>query len=191
MNKNMGKVIIFSAPSGSGKTTLVRELLKRNEFDFGFSISTTSRAPRGEEQHGKEYYFISASEFKEKIANGDFLEWEEVYADHFYGTTKAEITRLQSAGKVILFDIDVFGGINVKKYFQEKALSLFIQPPSIAILRHRLEARNTDSPEKIAMRLEKASQEIEQAQHFDKIIINDDLETAVQELLAIVRDFLK
>ncbi|WP_264845346.1 guanylate kinase [Capnocytophaga catalasegens] len=187
----MNKLIIFSAPSGSGKTTIVRELLKCKDLNLSFSISTTSREPRGQEQNGIDYYFISVEAFKKQIENQEFLEWEEVYTKTFYGTSKKEIERLWQLRKNILLDIDVFGGINVKKQFGTKALSLFIQPPSIDILRQRLENRQTDSAEKIAIRLAKAQKEMEQAIHFDQIIVNDNLATAVAQTEKIIRNFLE
>lgn len=189
--KQMAKLIIFSAPSGSGKTTIVHELLKQPDLNLSFSISTTSREPRGKEKDGVDYYFISVEEFKKRIENNEFLEWEEVYTDNFYGTYKSEIERLNTLGKNILFDIDVFGGINVKKLFGNQALSIFIQPPSIDELRRRLENRQTDSAEKIMMRLAKAQKEMEQAIHFDQIIINDNLQTAIKQTEKVIRDFLK
>lgn len=189
--KQMTKLIIFSAPSGSGKTTIVRELLKQPDLNLSFSISTTSREPRGKEKDGVDYYFISVEEFKKHIENNEFLEWEEVYTNNFYGTYKSEIERLNTLGKNILFDIDVFGGINVKKLFGNQALSIFIQPPSIDELRRRLENRQTDSAEKIMMRLAKAQKEMEQAIHFDQIIINDNLQTAIKQTEKVIRDFLK
>lgn len=189
--KQMTKLIIFSAPSGSGKTTIVRELLKQPDLNLSFSISTTSREPRGKEKDGVDYYFISVEEFKKRIENNEFLEWEEVYTNNFYGTYKSEIERLNTLGKNILFDIDVFGGINVKKLFGNQALSIFIQPPSIDELRRRLENRQTDSAEKIMMRLAKAQKEMEQAIHFDQIIINDNLQTAIKQTEKVIRDFLK
>lgn len=189
--KQMTKLIIFSAPSGSGKTTIVRELLKQPDLNLSFSVSTTSREPRGAEKNGVDYYFISVEEFKKRIENNEFLEWEEVYTNNFYGTYKSEIERLNTLGKNILFDIDVFGGINVKKLFGNQALSIFIQPPSIDELRRRLENRQTDSAEKIMMRLAKAQKEMEQAIHFDQIIINDNLQTAIKQTEKVIRDFLK
>lgn len=189
--KQMTKLIIFSAPSGSGKTTIVHELLKQPDLNLSFSISTTSREPRGKEKDGVDYYFISVEEFKKRIENNEFLEWEEVYTNNFYGTYKSEIERLNTLGKNILFDIDVFGGINVKKLFGNQALSIFIQPPSIDELRRRLENRQTDSAEKIMMRLAKAQKEMEQAIHFDQIIINDNLQTAIKQTEKVIRDFLK
>lgn len=187
----MSKLIIFSAPSGSGKSTIVRELLKNEDFNLSFSISTTSRQPRGQEQNGVEYYFISVQEFKERIEKNDFLEWEEVYADTFYGTYRSEIQRLKSMNKNIIFDIDVFGGMNLKKQFGAEALSIFIQPPSLEELRRRLENRQTETAEKIEMRLAKAQEELAQAVHFDKVIVNDDLPTAISQTEAIIREFLK
>lgn len=187
----MSKLIIFSAPSGSGKTTIVRELLKHLDLNLSFSISTTSRPPRGVEQHAVDYYFITAEEFKQRIEREEFLEWEEVYTDTFYGTYKSEIQRLTEMGKNILFDIDVFGGMNIKRQFGDNALSIFIQPPSLEALKERLEKRQTDSPEKIAIRLAKAEKEIEQASNFDHIIINDDLATAIAETQQVIRAFLK
>lgn len=185
------KLIIFSAPSGSGKTTIIRELLALKDLKLGFSISTTSRQPRGKEQNGVDYYFISAEEFKTQIEKDFFLEWEEVYANNFYGTYKSEIERLGKEGKNVLFDIDVFGGINIKKIFGDRALSIFIQPPSIEELQRRLENRQTESPEKIQMRIDKAEHEIKQAVHFDVVLINDNLQKAIEEAEKIIRDFLK
>lgn len=186
----MSKLIIFSAPSGSGKTTIVKELLKQPDLNLSFSISTTSRQPRGVEKHGVDYYFISVEEFKNRIKNEEFLEWEEVYTDNFYGTYKSEIQRLNNLHKNILLDIDVFGGINVKKQFGQQALSIFIQPPSIQELQKRLENRKTETAEKIQMRLAKAEQEIQQSVHFDRVIINDNLQTAVEETEKVIRNFL-
>ena len=157
---------------------------------MAFSISTTSRAPRGTEQDGVEYYFISAERFQEKIKQGAFIEWEEVYAGNYYGTYSSEIERLSAKGKNIVFDLDVFGGINLKKYFGDKALSIFLQPPSLEELKKRLEHRQTDTPEKIAMRVEKAAYEIEQAVYFDKIVVNDNLQECVNEVAQLIRSFL-
>ena len=185
----MGKVVIFSAPSGSGKTTVVNHLLQR--FDcFAFSVSATSRAPRGAERDGEAYYFISADEFRRRAAAGDFVEYEEVYQGVFYGTLKSEVERIWAMDKVILFDVDVKGGVNIKKFYGDEALSLFIQPPSVEELRRRLEGRGTDTPEAIAERLAKAEYEMTFAPQFDRIIVNDDLETAKQETLKVVKDFL-
>lgn len=187
----MSKLVIFSAPSGSGKSTIIKELLRFPDLNFAFSISTTSRNPRGEEQNGVDYHFVSAEVFKKQIQENAFLEWEEVYKDTFYGTYKSEIERLTKLNKNILFDIDVFGGINIKKQFGEKALAIFVQPPSLEVLKERLEARNTDSAEKIAIRLAKASHEMEQSVHFDAIIVNDNLQKTIEKTLEIVHNFLK
>lgn len=184
------KIIIFSAPSGTGKSSVIRELLKQPDLNLAFSISTTSRAPRGTEQDGVEYYFISAEGFREKVKQGAFIEWEEVYAGNYYGTYSSEIERLSAKGKNIVFDLDVFGGINLKKYFGDKALSIFLQPPSLEELKKRLEHRQTDTPEKIAMRVEKAAYEIEQAVYFDKIVVNDNLQECVNEVAQLIRSFL-
>jgi guanylate kinase len=188
--KKMNKLIIFSAPSGSGKTTIVKHLLAIKPLNLAFSISATSRAPRGEEQHGKEYYFLSAETFKKRIADNDFLEWEEVYKDFYYGTLKEEVERLWSMGKNIVFDIDVAGGLRIKKQFPKQTLAIFIQPPSIAVLEERLRARNTESDEKIAMRLAKAEQELAAAHQFDVIIKNDGLQKALDEAERIVTEFI-
>ena len=185
----MGKVVIFSAPSGSGKTTIVKQLLARYD-QFEFSISATSRAPRGEEQHGKDYYFLSQEEFAAKVAEDAFVEWEEVYAGTSYGTLKSEVERIWSQGHVILFDVDVMGGINLKRIFGEQACSIFIMPPSIEELQRRLEGRATDSPEVIAKRVAKAAFELEKAPEFDHRVVNDQLEMAVEETCAILNQFL-
>ena len=184
------KIIIFSAPSGTGKSSVIRELLKQTDLNLAFSISTTSRAPRGSERDGVEYYFVTAERFQEKIKQQAFIEWQEVYAGNYYGTYQSEIDRLSSQGKNIIFDLDVFGGINLKKHFGAQALSIFIQPPTLQELRRRLEHRNTETVEKIEMRIAKAQYEMEQAIHFDKVIINDDLSQSVAEALQMVRNFL-
>ncbi len=184
-----GKLIIFSAPSGSGKSTIINYLLTQ-DLNLAFSISATSRLPRGEEQHGKEYYFLSPDEFRNRIANNEFLEYEEVYADRFYGTLKSEVDNCLAAGQNVLFDVDVVGGCNIKKFYGDQALSLFIQPPGIEELRRRLTGRGTDAPEVIESRIAKAEYELSFAPQFDKIIINDQLETAQQETLQTVREFL-
>ena len=184
------KIIIFSAPSGTGKSSVIKELLKQPDLNLVFLISTTSRAPRGTEQDGVEYYFISAEGFQEKIKQGVFIEWEEVYAGNYYGTYSSEIERLSAKGKNIVFDLDIFGGINLKKYFEDKALSIFLQPPSLEELKKQLEHRQTDTPEKIAMRIEKAVYEIEQAVYFDKIVVNDNLQECVNEVAQLIRSFL-
>ncbi|MBR8537633.1 guanylate kinase [Carboxylicivirga sediminis] len=188
MNKQ-GKLIIFSAPSGAGKSTIVQALLNKG-FDLEFSISATSRAPRGNEKHGVEYYFLSPEEFKKRINQDDFLEWEEVYENTFYGTLKSEVERICSKGQNIVFDVDVVGGVNIKKMYGDKALSLFIQPPSVEELRNRLQNRGTDSAEKIAMRIAKAEKELAFAPDFDKVIVNDNLEHALQATEAALNDFL-
>ncbi|MDR0232294.1 MAG: guanylate kinase [Dysgonamonadaceae bacterium] len=184
------KLIILSAPSGSGKSTIANYLLKQ-DLNLKFSISATSRKPRGTEKDGVEYYFLSPEEFKERIAKGEFLEYEEVYKDHFYGTLKSEIDRILNEGYNAVLDIDVVGGCNIKKLFGEKALSIFIQPPSIEELRNRLEQRSTDSPEIIEKRIEKAEFELGFAQQFDKIIVNNNLETAQKESLQTIKNFIK
>ena len=185
----MGKLVIFSAPSGSGKTTIVRELLKRFP-QFEFSISATSRQPRGVEQNGVDYYFLSGDEFRERVERGEFVEWEEVYAGTCYGTLRSEMERIWSKGNVIIFDVDVMGGINLKKIFGEAACSIFIMPPSVEELQKRLEGRATDSAEVIAKRVAKAEFEISKAPEFDHKVVNDDLATAVADTRAIIDSFL-
>lgn len=186
----MEKVIIFSAPSGAGKSTIVNHILELHP-EIEFSISATSRAPRGEEQHGKEYYFFSADEFRQMIAEDKFVEYEEVYAGSFYGTLKSEIERIWAKGHVIIFDIDVKGGVNLKRIFGDKAMSVFIQAPSIEELRRRLVGRGTDTEEAIDRRVAKANSEMEFAKgKFDHILVNDDLQTAFAEAEAMVNDFL-
>lgn len=186
-----GKMLIVSAPSGSGKSTIVQWLMQEHpELRLYFSISCTSRAPRGTEQDGVEYFFLTPEAFKDKIANDEFLEYEEVYENRFYGTLKAQVERQREQGQNVVFDVDVKGGVNIKKYYGNEALSLFIQPPSIDELRKRLEGRATDSAEAIAERLAKAEYELTFAPLFDHIIINDDLEKAKQETLEVVKTFL-
>lgn len=185
----MGKVVIFSAPSGSGKTTIVKQLLTRYP-EFEFSISATSRAPRGEEQHGKDYYFLSQEEFAARVAEDAFVEWEEVYAGTSYGTLKSEVERIWAKGHVILFDVDVMGGINLKRIFGEKACSIFIMPPSIEELHRRLVGRGTDAPEVIEKRVAKAAFEIEKAPSFDYTVVNDRLEEAVEQTCTLLDQFL-
>ncbi len=185
----MGKVVIFSAPSGSGKTTIVRRLLEQyNQFEF--SISATSRAPRGAERDGVDYHFLSPEAFAQKVREEAFVEWEEVYAGTCYGTLKSEVERIWTKGNVILFDVDVMGGINLKRIFGEKACSIFIMPPSIEELRRRLIGRATDTPEVIEKRVSKAAFEIEKAPDFDHTVVNDDLEKAVEDTCAILNQFL-
>jgi guanylate kinase len=185
----MGKLIIFSAPSGSGKTTIVRRIMQTIP-GLEFSISATSRAPRGTEQHGHDYYFLSAEEFDKAISEEQFVEWEEVYAGTKYGTLKSEMERIWADGHTILFDVDVKGGVRLKHIFGEQALSVFVMPPSIEELRNRLVGRATDSPEKIEQRVGKAAEEIGYAPQFDKTVVNDDLEKAVAEVEQIVKEFI-
>ena len=186
-----GKMLIVSAPSGSGKSTIVNWLMKEHpELRLYFSISCTSRAPRGEEKDGVEYFFLTPEAFKEKIANKEFLEYEEVYENRFYGTLKAQVERQREAGQNVVFDVDVKGGVNIKEHYGDQALSLFIQPPSVAELRKRLEHRGTDTPEAIEQRLAKAEYELTFAPQFDHVVVNDALEKAKEETLRIVRDFL-
>lgn len=186
----MAKVIIFSAPSGSGKSTIINYLMQQ-QLNLHFSISATSRPPRGTEQHGVEYFFLSPQEFRERIANGEFLEYEEVYKDRFYGTLRSQIDAQLAKGENVVCDVDVLGGQNIKKHYGDRALSLFIQPPSIEALRQRLEGRGTDSAEVIADRIARAEFEISFAPKFDKVVVNDDLATAQQEALHIVKDFIE
>ncbi len=185
-----GKLLIFSAPSGSGKTTIVRHLLKQPELNLAFSVSATSRPRRGKEKHGEHYYFMSASEFKQHIKNEDFLEWEEVYRDCFYGTLKSEVERLWAEGKNVIFDIDVAGGLRIKKKFPERTLAVFVKPPSVDELKIRLKKRSTEDDDKINMRIAKASVELATAPQFDKIIKNYDLDTALEEAHQLVVDFV-
>ena len=184
-----GKLIIFSAPSGSGKSTIIQSLLNRN-LNLSFSISATSRAPRGTEKNGVEYYFISPEEFRQRIANGEFLEYEEVYAGKYYGTLKSEVERILNSGRNVIFDVDVVGGLNIKKYYGNQALALFIQPPSIEELKRRLNHRATDAPEVIASRIAKAEYELSIAPKFDRIIVNDILEKAQEAADQTIRQFL-
>lgn len=186
-----GKLLVFSAPSGSGKTTIVRHLLQQPELNLAFSVSAATRDARGDEQHGKDYYFISLSEFKEHIRHEDFIEWEEVYRDNFYGTLKTEVERLWSEGKNVIFDIDVAGGLRIKKKFPEETLAVFVKPPSIDELKIRLKNRSTESEDKINMRIAKASVELATAPQFDTIIKNYDLDTAKAEAYELVKKFLE
>ena len=191
LRRGRGRLIIFSAPSGSGKSTIVQWLMKEHpELNLYFSISCTSRPPRGTEQNGVEYFFLTPEEFKSKIENDEFLEYEEVYTDRFYGTLKAQVESQLNAGQNVVFDVDVKGGVNIKKFYQEQALSVFIQPPSIEELRKRLVNRATDTPEAIETRLSKAAYELTFADQFDKIVVNDDLATAQRETLAIIEAFI-
>ena len=187
-----GKLIIFSAPSGSGKSTIVQYLMKEHpELRLVFSVSCTSRAPRGTERNGIEYFFLSPDEFRQKISQGEFLEYEEVYQDKFYGTLKSQVDSQANRGENVVFDVDVKGGCNIKKYYGNRALSVFIQPPSVEELRRRLLGRATDAPEVIEQRLSKAAYELTFADRFDKVIVNDDLAVAKAEAYQIVSDFLK
>lgn len=187
-----GKLIIFSAPSGSGKSTLVQHLMTEYpELRLKFSISCTSRAPRGTERNGVEYFFLSPDEFRQKISAGEFLEYEEVYQDKFYGTLKSQVETQAERGENVVFDVDVKGGCTIKKYYGDRALSVFIQPPSVEELRKRLVGRATDAPEVIEQRLAKAEYELTFADKFDKVIINDDLDVAKAEAYQIVSEFLK
>lgn len=186
-----GKLIIFSAPSGTGKSTIISWLMREHpELKLAFSISCTSRAPRGTEQHGVEYFFLTPEEFRQRIDNDEFLEYEEVYENRFYGTLKAQVERQLEAGQNVVFDVDVKGGVNIKKYYGDEALSIFIQPPSIAELRKRLEGRATDAPEVIDQRIARAEFELTFANKFDKIVVNDDLATAEEHALDIIKRFI-
>jgi guanylate kinase len=185
-----GKLVIFSAPSGSGKTTIVRHLLNKG-FNLEFSISACNRPPRGKEQHGVDYYFLTTEEFKARIAANEFVEWEEVYDGRYYGTLKAEVERIWSKGNHVLFDVDVVGGVNLKKQFGEKALAIFVMPPSIDTLRDRLHQRATDAPEEIERRLAKAKEELDFSHKFDFVIINDDLNAAIAEAEDLLTHFLE
>jgi guanylate kinase len=184
-----GKLIIFSAPSGAGKTTIVKHLLEQN-FNLSFSVSATSREPRKGETHGKDYYFIPENEFRKKIENNEFLEWEEVYTGIFYGTLKSEVERIRNSGKNVIFDVDVVGGLNIKKHYGDQALAIFVQPPSVEELKNRLRNRSTESEEKINMRIAKAEKELSYAGRFDLIIINDNLESALKIVESRVAEFL-
>ena len=186
-----GKLIIFSAPSGSGKTTIVRYLLKQPELNLAFSVSATSRRRRGKEKQGEHYYFMNVSEFKKHIRDDDFLEWEEVYRDNFYGTLKSEVERLWEEGKNVIFDIDVVGGLRIKKKYPKETLAVFVKPPSVDELKIRLKKRSTESDDKINMRIAKASVELATAPQFDEIINNHDLETALKEARDLVADFVR
>ncbi len=184
-----GRLLIFAAPSGAGKSTLVQYVMSHG-LNTHFSISTTTRAPRGTEQHGKEYYFVTTDQFNEHIRRGDFVEYEEVYTGRMYGTLRSEVESRLDAGQNVVFDVDVNGGMNIKRLYGDQALSIFIMPPSIDELRRRLIGRATDAPEVIDQRIERAEYEISQADRFDRIVVNDGLEQAKQEILKIVTDFL-
>ena len=186
-----GKLIIISAPSGTGKSTIIGWLMKEHpELNLAFSISCTSRPPRGTEQNGVEYFFLTPEEFRQRIENDEFLEYEEVYEGRFYGTLKAQVERQLEAGQNVVFDVDVKGGVNIKNYYGDEAMSLFIQPPSIAELRKRLEGRGTDAPEVIDQRIARAEFELTFADKFDKIVVNDNLAQAEADALEVIREFL-
>lgn len=191
MTTNEGKLLVFSAPSGSGKTTIVHHLLGVDALNLSFSISATSREPREGEVDGKDYYYLSPEEFKQKADNGDFLEFEEVYKDNFYGTLKSEVERIWSEGKHVIFDIDVIGGLNIKKQFPEQTLAIFVQPPSVEELEKRLRNRQTETEEKIQMRLAKAERELKEAVNFDVILRNDNLEVAKADAQELVSNFIQ
>lgn len=184
-----GKCIIFSAPSGAGKTTIVKYLLRQIP-NLEFSISATSRNPRGKEVDGIDYHFFSVEDFKSKIGKEDFIEWEEVYANNFYGTLKSEISKAWKNNKVVVFDVDAIGGVNLKKIFSDKALSIFIKPPSLFVLEQRLKNRKTETTEQIKMRLDKADEEITYASQFDVVLLNDNLEKACHEIKSTVNNFI-
>jgi guanylate kinase len=186
-----GKLIVFSAPSGSGKTTIVRYLLGKEDLNLEFSISATSRSPRKEEIDGKDYYFMDLKAFKTHIKNDDFLEWEEVYRDNFYGTLNAEIARIWAMKKHVVFDIDVVGGLDIKRIYPEQTLAVFVEPPSIEELKIRLKKRKTESEDRIAMRVAKASIEMATAPQFDRIIVNENLDKALDEAYRLVKDFIQ
>lgn len=192
----MGKAILFSAPSGCGKTTIINELMgsgpseRLDPSNLTFSISATTRAPRGEEVDGKDYYFLSREAFMQRVGRDEFLEWEEVYSGTCYGTLKSEIERIWNEGKVIVFDVDVNGGRNIKKYFGSDALSIFVMPPSVEVLEQRLRSRGTDSEEAIVKRLARSAEELKQASQFDVTIVNDDLQRAVGETRRVIEEFL-
>ena len=183
-------MVIFSAPSGSGKTTIVRHLLKVFPNNLAFSISATSRPKRGVEENGKDYHYLSIEEFKQKVDNGEFLEWEEVYAGVYYGTLRSEVEKIWAEGKAVIFDIDVEGGLNLKNQFKDHALAVFVMPPSIKILEERLKSRSTDNPESIARRVAKAEKELKTAELFDTFILNEHLDAALVKAEKVVGDFL-
>lgn len=184
-----GKLVIFSAPSGAGKTTIVKSLLQK-DLNLGFSVSATSRQKRTGEVHGKDYFFLTSGEFREKVDRDEFLEWEEVYEGIFYGTLKKEVENMRLSGKNVIFDVDVVGGLNIKKFYGQEALAIFVQPPSVEELRNRLRLRSTETEEKINMRIAKAEYELGFASQFDRIIVNNTLEDALLEAEKTVRDFL-
>jgi guanylate kinase len=189
MHHKSGKCVIFSAPSGAGKTTIVHRLLNEIE-SLSFSVSACSRTARPNEKNGVDYYFLSIEEFKNKIESKEFIEWEEVYKDNFYGTLKSEIERIWNNNKVVIFDVDVVGGLNLKKYFGDKALSIFVKPPSMEVLENRLRSRKTESEDKIQVRINKASIEMKRASEFDYVLLNNDLDRAVGEIKTEVLHFI-
>ncbi|MDR9373861.1 MAG: guanylate kinase [Schleiferiaceae bacterium] len=186
-----GKLVIFSAPSGSGKTTLVRHLLAQPELKLRFSISATSRAPRGKEVHGQDYYFLSREEFGQRVHQGDFLEWEEVYAGTQYGTLRKEVERLWAEGYNVIFDIDVVGGLNLKSLYGDRALAVFVMPPSLEVLEERLRSRQTESDDKVRQRLAKARKELGRSDRFDHVLVNEDLDQAKEEAHRLTQKFLQ
>ena len=188
---NKGKLLVFSAPSGSGKTTIVRHLLSKEDLNLEFSISAATREPRGEEVNGKEYYFMSIDEFKKHIKADDFIEWEEVYRDNFYGTLKSEVERIWAKGKNVIFDIDVSGGLRIKHKFPEETLAVFVKPPSVDELKRRLKERSTESEDKINMRIAKAHVELATAPQFDTIIKNYDLDVAKEDAYQLVKNYIE
>ncbi len=187
---NKGKLLVFSAPSGSGKTTIVRHLLKQEDLNLEFSVSAATREPRGQEVDGKDYYFMSIEQFKKHIKAEDFVEWEEVYRDNFYGTLKSEVERIWAKGKNVIFDIDVAGGLRIKSKFPQETLAVFVKPPSVDELKRRLKERSTESDDKINMRIAKAHVELATAPQFDKIIKNYDLDVAKEDAYQLVKDFI-
>ena len=189
--KKEGKLIVFSAPSGSGKTTIVHHLLRKSELNLDFSISATSREKRGKEIDGKDYYFLSLKEFQKHVGKGDFIEWEEVYENNYYGTLKKEVERIWASGKNVIFDIDVVGGLSIKHKFPEQTLAIFVQSPSIDEMERRLRHRNTDCEEKIKERVAKAEKELKFAKDFDVILVNDNLEKAQEEAYNLVKKFVE
>ncbi len=188
---NKGKLLVFSAPSGSGKTTIVRHLLTQEDLNLEFSISAATREPRGEEENGKDYYFMNIQEFKKHIKAENFVEWEEVYRDNFYGTLKSEVERIWAKGKNVIFDIDVAGGLRIKSKFPQETLAVFVKPPSVDELKRRLKERSTETDDKINMRIAKAHVELATAPQFDKIIKNYDLDIAKEEAYLLVKEFVK
>jgi guanylate kinase len=187
---NKGKLLVFSAPSGSGKTTIVRHLLTKEDLNLEFSISAATREPRGQEINGKDYYFMSIEEFKQHIKADDFVEWEEVYRDNFYGTLKSEVERIWASGKNVIFDIDVAGGLRIKSKFPQETLAVFVKPPSVDELKRRLKERSTESDDKINMRIAKAHVELATAPQFDLVIKNYDLDVAKEEAYQLVKEFV-